>query len=354
MSVPWIAFLIALVTALALTPAARRLALAAGVVDRPNERSVHRQPVPLLGGLAVFAAVSAAVGGPALAGRLEGPVAGILLGGLAMVLVGLLDDLVALRPAVKLAGQVLAAAVLPACGVRIDYLSNPFGDGMLTLGALAVPLTILWTVALVNVMNLADGLDGLAAGIAAIASLTLLLAGAMQPYTPALALVLAAALAGAGVGFLPYNFHPARVFLGDAGSLGLGYLLAATSIVGYLKSPAAMTLAVPVLALGLPILDTGLAIYRRWRRGTPIARADREHLHHRLLQLGLSQREVALAMYAVSGWLGVSALAVVRVSVGIAVGIVAFVVLTMGLAAWKVGMLSPRPLRPQQPVTRHQ
>ncbi len=354
MSGAWQAFAVALTASLALTPVVRRLALALGALDRPNERSVHSHPVPLLGGLAVFAAFAAATLVTTRGG--DAPVHGVLLGGLVIVLVGLVDDLVTLRPSAKLAGQVLAALVLPAFGVRIDHVTNPFGEGLLWMGLLAVPVTTLWVVAVVNIMNLVDGLDGLATGIGSIAALTLLVAALLQPEPLVLPVLLAAALAGAGIGFLPYNFHPAKIFLGDAGAMFVGYALAATSILGSLKSPAAVTLAVPVLALGLPILDTGLAIYRRWRRGTSIARADREHFHHRLLQLGLSQREAVLAMYLGTGWLGISALAVQKANLWIGLGIVLFVALSLGLAAWKVGMLHAGrrtpPLRPHPPLTR--
>lgn len=332
----WQAFLVALAVALAATPVVRRIALAAKALDHPKDRSVHKQPVPFLGGLAIFAAFTAAtlmglgIGSPA--------VRGILLGGTFILLFGILDDWVALRPAFKLAGQVAAAGILIAHGVRVDFVTHPFGHGLLWLGDWTVPLTVLWIVAVINVVNLIDGLDGLAAGVSAIAALTLLLAATQQPLEPSMAILLTAALAGAVLGFLPYNFHPARIFMGDGGSMFVGFVLAAVSVEGSLKSPAAMTLAVPVLALGLPILDTVLAILRRWHRRLPIGQADREHFHHRLLQLGLTQREVVLSMYLASGWLGISALAIVNVDAWVALGILAFVLLTLGVAAWKVGM----------------
>ncbi len=333
---PWQAFFVALVVALVATPVVRRVALAVKALDHPKERSIHKEPVPYLGGLAIFIAFAAAA---ALGLGVEGQaVRGILLGGTFILLFGILDDRVALRPAVKLVGQIAAAGILVAHGVRIHFITHPFGDGLLRLGDWTIPITILWVVAVINVINLIDGLDGLAAGIAAIGALTLLLAATQQPLEPAAAILLTAALAGAVLGFLPYNFNPARIFMGDGGSMFVGFVLAAVSVEGSLKSPAAMTLVVPVLALGLPILDTVLAILRRWRRGLPIGQADREHFHHRLLQLGLTQREVVLSMYLGSGWLGVSALAIVNADTWVALGIMAFVLLTLGVAAWKVGM----------------
>lgn len=349
-----VAFLLALSLALALTPVVRRLALAVGALDRPGERSVHGRPVPFLGGVAIFLAFAAAAAyAVSVSGLQDRSAIGILIGGTFILLFGIVDDYVAFSPKVKLLGQVAAALILIAFGVKIDYITNPLGEGLLPLGDWTIPLTIIWVVAVVNVMNLIDGLDGLAAGIAFLAAVTLTLSAwqLQQPATTVVAMLMAAALAGSVLGFLPYNFYPARIFMGDGGSMFVGFALAAVSVEGSLKSPAAMTLAVPVLALGLPILDTLLAILRRWRQRRPIGQPDREHFHHRLLQLGLSQREAALVMYLASGWLGISALAVTSVNTWLAAIILGLVALTMGFVVWKVGMLTPRqeqePLRPR-------
>lgn len=329
--------LIAFGVALALTPVMRRVALALGVLDQPVERSVHKTPVPLLGGVAIAAAFFT---GTVYALGWDRPaVVGIIVGGTFIMLLGLVDDRLRLRPAVKLLGQVVAAGILVSFGVRIDHVTNPFGAGQLMLGVWSVPVTVLWVVAVINVINLIDGLDGLAAGIVSIASVVLI-AAAVQTGQPWAAVYLAAVLAGSVVGFLPYNFNPAKIFMGDAGSMFLGFVMGAISVEGSLKSPTAVALAVPLLALGLPFVDTFLAIVRRWRRGLPIGTADREHVHHRLVQLGLTQREAVVVMYLVSGWLGVSALAITRATGPVAVVILAFVGLSLYFAARKMGMAS--------------
>ncbi|MBX6377608.1 MAG: undecaprenyl/decaprenyl-phosphate alpha-N-acetylglucosaminyl 1-phosphate transferase [Clostridia bacterium] len=332
------AAIISFLLAFALTPVVRRVALRIGVVDRPGERSVHTRPVPLLGGVAIFLAFGAGVA--ATGGLSSLPARGILAGGALMLVVGIVDDYRPLRPAVKLAGQLAAAVVLLFAGVRIDFVTNPWG-GLLALGPWAYPLTLLWVVAIINVVNLMDGLDGLAAGVTSIACVTLALV-AWQTQQPLEAVLLIAALAGSALGFLPYNFNPARIFMGDAGSMFLGYVLAAVSVEGSVKSPAAVALAVPLLVLGLPIADTFLAILRRLQSGRPVGQADRDHLHHRLLRLGLNQREAVLWMYMVTGWLGVSALAVVGVNPRLGFAIVAFVALSLYLMVRQVGMAAVR------------
>lgn len=334
----WLVFFMGLSVAMAVTPIIRLLAIRVGALDRPVSRSVHTKPIPFLGGVAIFIAFLLAT---LYASSLDGlrNVHGILLGGFFILIFGIVDDYKALTPKVKLVGQVVAAVILLGFGVRIDYITNPFG-GLIWLGVWGIPFTILWVVTVINVINLIDGLDGLAAGIASIASLTLLVS-AIQNGQSASAIALAAALAGSTLGFLPYNFNPAKIFMGDAGSMFLGFALAAISIEGSLKSPTAVALAVPVLALGLPILDTALAVIRRVRRGIPIGCADKEHLHHRLLQMGLSQREAVWVMYIISGWLGISAVVITGVSHWLAVVIILFIALTIYLGVKKAGMLDP-------------
>lgn len=330
----WNTFLIALVVALALTPLLRRLALVLGAVDRPVARSMHSQPIPFLGGPAIFIAFVAAMG--YAFGFTDRAVQGILLGGVFIVLVGILDDYVELSPRIKLAGQVVAALILVLFDVRVNHVTNPAG-GLLWLGLWSIPLTILWVVAVINVINLIDGLDGLAAGIVSIAGLTLLFSALQTGQSPA-AVLLAAGLTGSVLGFLPYNFNPAKIFMGDAGSMFLGFTLAAISVQGSLKSPAAVALAVPLLALGVPILDTLLAIIRRRRHGVPVAAGDSDHLHHRLMRIGLTQRETVVVLYVISGWLGLSALLITGVNLWLALAILAFVGFSLYLLARKVGV----------------
>lgn len=344
-------FLFALIASLVLTPLVRALALRAGIVDRPGERSVHDEPVPILGGVALYVAFALAVWLFAGGG---GENRGLLLGGAAILALGLADDWGkargfrqpgwlferegrGLRPWVKLAGQAGAALILCAFGVQIVMVRLPI-VGTEFFNSFAVPVTVLWVICLTNVINLIDGLDGLAAGICAIAALTLL-GTAIDSGQGLLAVLLSAALLGSCVGFLPWNWAPARIFMGDAGSMFLGFALAAVSVEGALKSPAVVALAVPVLAVGLPVFDTLLAVIRRLRRGRPIGSADREHLHHRLLQIGLSPRDAVLLLYFVSGWLAVGALAVDRLDPWAGVTILGFVVVFLIVAARRLDTL---------------
>ncbi|MEW6522510.1 MAG: MraY family glycosyltransferase [Bacillota bacterium] len=302
MSQAYYAFFIALIIACFVTPLCRRLAMRTGAMVVPVQRSVHSKPIPHLGGLAIAAGFMAAI---LIIRPAELATVPMITGGLLVTGLGVVDDVKELRPKVKLLGQVAAALVLVMGGVRINYLTNPLAD-VFALGWLSIPFTVLWVVGVINVVNLSDGLDGLAAGVASIAAFTLLYVAwhQGQPHM----VVATAALAGSALGFLPYNFNPARIFMGDAGSMFLGYILAALSIQGTLKSAAAIALLIPVLALGLPIFDAFFAVVRRASNGKPIYEADRSHLHHRLLHLGLSQRQAVVLMYGVSAMLGFAAI----------------------------------------------
>jgi len=331
------AFAVALAVSYVMTPLVKRLALSLGALDRPVLRSVHSVPTPFLGGLAIYVALGGTL---AVFLRPAGPeVKGILVGGALVVLLGVADDFRKLRPLTKLLGQVAAALVLVAWGVRVEWLTNPLG-GMIYLGAWGVPLTVLWVVSVVNVVNLADGLDGLAAGIASIASLTAMFVALGQGQLPVV--ILTAALAGSALGFLPYNFNPAKIFMGDAGAMFLGYALAAVSVAGALKSATAVALGVPMLALGLPIADTSFAIVRRLLTGRPVGEADDGHLHHRLLRLGLSQRQVVLLMYTISACLGLGGILIAYGDRAQGAALLLAVVVLLYVGARKSGILEIR------------
>ena len=239
----------------------------------------------------------------------------------------------------KLLGQILAACILVAFDIRIDFITDPFGD-FIFLEYLAVPVTLFWVVGITNTVNLIDGLDGLAAGVSTIATITILLVALQSGDLPVV--FLTAALAGASLGFLHYNFNPARSFMGDTGSMFLGYMFAAISIIGAVKSAATIALIVPILALGLPILDTTFAIVRRYRGGVPIFKPDKGHLHHRLLAMGFSQRQAVLLMYVFSAFLGLAAIALTEVSTSVAVMIVVFVAGVILFGAKKIGIFSTK------------
>jgi len=284
------------------TPLVRVLAIRIGALARPVGRSVHRRPVPYLGGLAIF--IGFLVATWFSLGMDDPQLRAILAGGLIILIVGVVDDLTTLPAWAKLAGQFLAAGVGVALGLRVEWLTNPLG-GMFYLGNWGIGPTIIWIVAVVNVVNLVDGLDGLAAGISAIVACTLLFAALQAGQT--MVAVMAAALAGSSLGFLPYNFNPARIFMGDAGSMFLGYALATIAVVGTFKSATAAALAVPVVALAIPIADTSFAIVRRYRGRRPVHEADDGHIHHRLLQRGLTQRQAVVLLYSISACFGATA-----------------------------------------------
>ena len=233
-----------------------------------------------------------------------------------------MDDIIELPPYIKLLGQFTAAAVAVSWGARITWITDPFG-GMVHLGWLAIPMTMLWIVALTNVINIIDGLDGLAAGVTGIVAMTVLVVAASKGAVGVA--LLSAILAGSTLGFLRYNFHPASIFMGDTGAMFLGYMLAAITVEGTLKETTTVALIVPVIALGLPIFDTGFAIVRRRLSGKRMAEADRGHLHHRLLGLGLSQRQVAFILYLVTMALSGAGLLMSQVSVRIGAAVLAIV-----------------------------
>lgn len=332
--------------ALALTPWTRALGLRRSIVARGGGRSVHKGDVSRLGGLAMFAGFASALVLQAAGERLYGwpggltsgnlQLLGAVLGIAAVFVVGLVDDVVTLAPGPKFAGMVAAAAIPIALGVRVEFVGNPFAGGLVMLGLMGIPVTMLWMVGFANVVNLIDGLDGLAAGVSAIAAGSfLVLAVQGNQFEAAL---LAAALIGACLGFLRYNFFPASVFMGDSGSLFLGFTLASISLLGVMKSVAAIALAVPLLIIGVPIFDTASAIIRRLRHGRPIQEADRGHIHHRLLGRGFNQRQTVLIIYVWSAALAVVGYAMRRAPSLIT--LLTFVVVTAlsGLMAYWLGL----------------
>ncbi len=298
MMVPlWVA-LISFGLSLVLTPVCRDLALRWGWVDQPEHGAARARPIPRIGGVPVLLACVLSV---ALVAGAWPAMSALLPAGLLVFACGLCDDLYGLSPWQKLVIQIAGAAMACAAGVRIDHVAAhaippPWG----------VALTIAWLVGAMNALNLVDGVDGLAGGVGFLAALTIVTSALLHGHT---ALALAAApLAGALVGFLRYNFAPASIFLGDCGSLTLGFLLGAYGVIWSHKTDTLLGMAAPLMALSIPLLDTAVAIVRRAWAGQPIFRGDRCHIHHRLLERGLTPRSVALLLYAVSGLGGVLSL----------------------------------------------
>jgi UDP-GlcNAc:undecaprenyl-phosphate GlcNAc-1-phosphate transferase len=331
--------LIALVLALVITPWVKKLALGWGALDVPGERKVHCQVMPRMGGLAIYLAFAAVV---LFTQPLARPVMGLLLGGGWIMVLGILDDIRELSARVKLVGQIIGALILVVFGFRVDFVTNPFMEGLILLGKLAIPVTVLWIIGVTNALNLIDGLDGLAAGTSVIAALTMavvvILENPAWGDTASTVVPLALILCGSILGFLRYNFYPAKIFLGDSGSMFLGFTLAALAIMGLTKGATIISVFIPIVILGIPLLDTVFAIIRRMFNGRPIFQADKHHLHHRLLEKGLSHRQAVLVIYGVNVCLGLSAIALTQLSTDQGVILLGGLALVVLLAANRLGI----------------
>ncbi|WP_283675201.1 glycosyltransferase family 4 protein [Butyricicoccus sp. Marseille-Q5471] len=301
------AFLVAGVLSYLFTPHVKKFAHRVGAIDVPKDgRRMHKEPIPRLGGLAIFLAFLAAV---LIFGRLNVQMLCVLLGAIIIVVLGIFDDIMALGAKFKFVVQIIAAAI-PVCigdlQIKLFTNLNPFSDDLyFHLGILAIPVTILWIVGITNAVNLIDGLDGLAVGVSSIAAITML-AVALLTGDMTIAVTMGA-LAGACIGFMPYNLNPAKIFMGDTGSTFLGYMLATMSIMGLFKFYAVISFAVPFLILGLPIFDTASAIIRRLAEGRSPMSPDRGHVHHKLIDMGFNQKQAVAILYAISATLGLTA-----------------------------------------------
>lgn len=305
-----IPFFEAVIISLIMTPIVRKLAFKVGAIDIPkDDRRVHNKPMPLMGGVAIYIAivVSALTLLP-----IDKSLISIIMGGTIILISGIIDDLKGLSPKMKIVFQLSAGLVLILGDVKVDFITNPFSSesALLYLKWLSIPITLFWVVGITNTLNLIDGLDGLAAGVAMISSLSLMLVASKFGYGNII--ILSAIVAGSCLGFLPYNFNPAKIFMGDTGALFLGFMLAAISIEGVMKSVATIAIIVPILILGVPIFDTTFAIFRRLLNGQSIMSADKGHLHHRLLNRGYSQRKTVLTLYGISGIFGLFAVLVAK------------------------------------------
>lgn len=302
-----LAFVVAGALSFAFTPLVKIFAYKVGAIDIPKDnRRMHKVPVPRLGGLAIFLGFLFSI---LVFGSLDRQLQSILLGAVVIVVLGIVDDIMALGAKLKFIIQILAASIPVVYGnLRIEQFSNPnlFSDDLyIKLGIFAIPITIIWIVGITNSVNLIDGLDGLAVGVSSIASITMLAVGLLAG-EPGIAVIMAA-LAGACIGFMPYNLNPAKIFMGDTGSTFLGFMLATVSIQGLFKFYAIISFAVPFLILGLPIFDTAFAITRRILSGRSPMSPDRGHVHHRLMDMGFNQKQSVAILYAISATLGLSA-----------------------------------------------
>lgn len=301
-----LAFAVSLLVAYVMTPPVKRFAEKVGAIDVPRDnRRVHDHPIPRMGGLAIFIGFMLSL---IFFVPMSTKVTGLLVGSVIIAVMGGVDDIVSLNPWVKLAGQIVAALVAIRCGLVFDVISNPnifAEETYIEIGWLSIPLTMLWIVGCTNAVNLIDGLDGLAVGVSAISSLTMLIVSLFVS-EPVVSIILAA-LTGACLGFMPYNLNPAKIFMGDVGSQLLGFVLSTASIMGLFKLHAIITFFVPLLALALPLADTIFAFFRRILHGQSPFKADKGHFHHRLLAMGLNQKQVVAVLYGISAVLGLMA-----------------------------------------------
>lgn len=297
----YLSLVLAFVASILLTPVVKALAFKVGAVDRPNYRKVHAKIMPRLGGLAIFAAF--------LIGYIVlrptdsiGPF--IIAGAFIIIITGVLDDMFEITAKAKILGQLIAAGIVIYGGLQIEFINLPFG-GQLNFGYFSIPLTVLWIVGITNAINLIDGLDGLAAGVSTIALVTL--AGMAFIMGDTFVFTMALLLAISCFGFLFYNFHPAKIFMGDTGALFLGYMIGVLALLGF-KNITVISLIIPIIMLGVPISDTFFAIVRRIRLKQPLSAPDKSHLHHCLLNVGFTHRQTVLIIYALALLFGLAAL----------------------------------------------
>ena len=309
-----LAFVISALVSFALTPISVLAAKRLGAVDVPKDgRRMHKDSIPRFGGMAIFVASSISIA--ALAGYNDEIKSALICGAL-MYLLGAIDDVVSLRARVKLAGQLVIAIIAYFMGIRVYFIANYFGgEGRVMLGSAACFLiTIIWIVGITNTINLMDGLDGLAAGVSAIICVCMAYIAYIHGDLYGMVVVCTSlvAIAGACIGFLPFNFSPAKTFMGDSGALYLGFMIAALSVISPLKRATVIATIVPAISLAVPIFDTIMAMFRRVIRGQSVMSADKEHLHHRLISQGYDHRRSVIMMYGITGIMGVAAILISR------------------------------------------
>ena len=329
-----IAFAISLVVSVAVTPLVIKFAKRFGFVDKPDYRKVHKGLMPRVGGLSIVIGASA---GLLYLNDLILPLWPVILGGGIILIVGILDDRFTLSPKAKLVGQILAACIVVFADFKIDFITLPFVAERIYLGNFSYVFGILWIVGITNAINLIDGLDGLAGGVSVIAMTSIMALAAMNGQYMVVALTVI--LIGGTIGFLFFNFNPAKIFMGDTGALFLGYCISIISLLGLFKSVTIFSLVVPIIILAIPIFDTFFAIIRRILNKQKISAPDKSHLHHRLLAMGFSHKETVLIIYAIGAFFGLCAILFTRSTLWGAILFSAVLVVLIQLTAEVVGLI---------------
>ena len=351
----WIVFLVSLGAAAAFTPLSILLAKKTGALDIPKDnRRMHNHPIPRIGGIGIFAGVTVAIILAVQLGfcdtdKIDDPrtkIYGIVISGAALFVIGLIDDYIDMKAWIKLLGQIGVATLVYYFGVRINVI---FGNTLLE-GVVSYLCTVIWIVGITNTINLVDGLDGLAAGIAAISSLAIAYVAYIFGYYSACMPLLA--LAGGCFGFIPYNFHPARTFMGDCGSQFLGFMMASMAVLQPVKKTTVVAMLVPALILALPLFDTLFAIIRRLINHKPIMEADKGHVHHRLMQSGMGQRRTVISMYGICGIMSMAAIMWARDLDKETIGLVLIAILFLVVLMSDPNRRSHRPGRRDKPDKR--
>lgn len=319
---------------LLITPVIIKVSKKYGIMDSPNDRKVHKKEIPLLGGLAIFISFLVGVSFIQPFHQVHLP---LLLGSLVIVLLGIVDDRYDLSPRIKLIGQIAATSIVVFFGgIQVDFINLPLG-GTLEFGYLSIPITFLWIIGVTNAINLIDGLDGLSAGVSGIALIAI--TGMAFLMSDFYVMTIALLLVGSIIGFLPYNFHPAKIFMGDTGALFLGFMIAVLSLLGF-KNITFISFIVPILILGVPLSDTLFAIIRRIVNKRPISAPDKTHLHHCLLDLGFSHRQTVILIYSLSAMFAMFAFIFSLTTVWGSVLIISIVLLLVELLIEKIGLIS--------------
>ena len=329
----YLTLVICFFTAILLTPLVKKLAFKIGATDKPNYRKVHQKIMPRLGGLAIFISFIIGISIIHPAADYHWP---IVIGSIIIVITGMVDDVKEISPKLKLAGQILAAFIVVVYGnLNVEFINLPFG-GKITFGYLSIPFTMIWIVGITNAINLIDGLDGLAAGVSSIALISI--AGMAVVMGNIYVAVMALIVVAGSVGFLFYNFHPAKIFMGDTGALFLGYIIGVLSLLGF-KNVTFISLIIPIIILGVPISDTFFAIVRRIINKQPISAPDKSHLHHCLLRSGFSHRQTVLLIYAMSAIFGLAAFIFSLATLWGSLIVLAVLLITIEIIVEKVGLI---------------
>lgn len=332
----YVSLVVAFIAAILLTPLVKRLAFRIGAVDAPNYRKVHARIMPRLGGLAIYCAFIIGFFFLKIMTDFESEYAyAILIAATIVVFTGIIDDMREISAKAKLLGQVIAACIVVfGGGIQMNFINLPF-DGILNFGWLAIPLTIIWIVGVTNAVNLIDGLDGLAAGVSTIALATLAVMAMIMGN--GIVIAMASILAAATIGFLLFNFHPAKIFMGDTGALFLGFMISVLALLGF-KNVTVISFIIPIIILGVPISDTFFAIVRRLRQKKKWSDPDKSHLHHRLLDLGFSHRQTVLLIYAIAAVFGIVAIVFSMAKIWGAILLIAVLLVAIELLVEIIGL----------------